>query len=388
MKKFALVIVILAVLSLSVTAADSDRDGIPDEQDKYPYDYDNDGIPDAWERKNGLRFDKVDSDKDYDFDGLTNLDEYLHKTDPWSRDTDGDGLSDKQEEDTGTDPTDPNDPPKFRAGSLMKYVYLLVLLILIVLIFVFRDKLMQSLKAMFPKKKPIVVKKAPPQKTVEEKEVMPEEIPIEEIPEEIVPEKPAEKPKQTVKSKPAPVYTPKAVEKITKPAAKLFTRLPKRRLTTEEERFEAVEKEKAMKRVDLLKKTFGEHMIKKPKALKKFEKKELKKPGFRRKLVEKMGIVKPKQVKKEEMIKKGYVPVGEMVKKKQSRTFEKLREVKQKSETRKPFDRIEKVRKKVEEEKKGKFRKIPKGGKLKDFIKKRAEKRKEKFEKLPKKTKK
>jgi len=39
-------------------------------------------MPDAWEKANGLRYDKKDADKDPDRDGITNLEEYTARTNP------------------------------------------------------------------------------------------------------------------------------------------------------------------------------------------------------------------------------------------------------------------------------------------------------------------
>ena len=75
------IIVSLIIVSI-VYAADHDLDGIPDDKDKYPYDFDNDGMPDLWEKKNGLRFDVYDADKDEDNDGMTNLEEYQKDSNP------------------------------------------------------------------------------------------------------------------------------------------------------------------------------------------------------------------------------------------------------------------------------------------------------------------
>lgn len=47
---------------------DSDGDGIPDDEDSYPYDFDNDGIPDLMDADYGLNYLKLDTDGD----GLTN----------------------------------------------------------------------------------------------------------------------------------------------------------------------------------------------------------------------------------------------------------------------------------------------------------------------------
>src|SRR5262249_9001801 len=49
--------------------------------------------------------------QDPDGDGLTNLQEYQHGTDPNNPDTDGDGIPDGMEVAQGTNPLDPKDPP-------------------------------------------------------------------------------------------------------------------------------------------------------------------------------------------------------------------------------------------------------------------------------------
>lgn len=65
-------------------------------------DEDNDGLPNDWEFQNGLDpFDATGingSGGDQDGDGLTNLQEFVMHTDPALADTDGDGLSDGQED--------------------------------------------------------------------------------------------------------------------------------------------------------------------------------------------------------------------------------------------------------------------------------------------------
>ena len=50
-----------------------------------------------------------DSGQDPDGDGLSNLGEYQHGSNPWVQDTDGDGLDDGEKVNTyGTDPCDPD----------------------------------------------------------------------------------------------------------------------------------------------------------------------------------------------------------------------------------------------------------------------------------------
>ena len=74
--------------------------------DTQPDDLDDDNLPDPWEAATGL--DPADNGLgdpgdgqygDHDADGLTNLEEYQLGTDPLNTDTDGDGLSDKDERD-------------------------------------------------------------------------------------------------------------------------------------------------------------------------------------------------------------------------------------------------------------------------------------------------
>lgn len=68
-------------------------------------DTDGDGIPDDYELANELNpGDPSDAPQDFDGDGLSNLEEFNLGTDPNQADTDADGLPDGVEQDIGTDP--------------------------------------------------------------------------------------------------------------------------------------------------------------------------------------------------------------------------------------------------------------------------------------------
>jgi hypothetical protein len=72
-----------------------------------------DGIPDAWKIAHHLDVnDPTVASQDPDGDGLTNLQEFQLGTDPNNPDTDGDGIPDGVEIANGTDPLDPNSPIK------------------------------------------------------------------------------------------------------------------------------------------------------------------------------------------------------------------------------------------------------------------------------------
>lgn len=77
-------------------------------------DPDNDGLPSKWETDNGLDPAVADADGDLDGDGASNGDEYDMGTDPQNPDTDGDGLLDGEEIVIGknnayiTDPLNPD----------------------------------------------------------------------------------------------------------------------------------------------------------------------------------------------------------------------------------------------------------------------------------------
>lgn len=71
---------------------DTDADGTGDLCDS---DDDNDGLPDVWEIGNSLDpLNATDASEDFDGDGLTNAQEYNLGTDPWNVQTDPDGPSD------------------------------------------------------------------------------------------------------------------------------------------------------------------------------------------------------------------------------------------------------------------------------------------------------
>jgi hypothetical protein len=68
-------------------------------------DADTDGMPDYWEGANSLfPTNPADASVDSDGDGLTNLQEYQYRCDPWEVDTDFDGVSDPAEVAAGTNP--------------------------------------------------------------------------------------------------------------------------------------------------------------------------------------------------------------------------------------------------------------------------------------------
>jgi hypothetical protein len=70
-----------------------------------PQDLDNDNMPDEWERNNGLTVGIDDSGANADSDDLSNLEEFLNRTNPQLTDTDGDTLSDSAEVNThGSNP--------------------------------------------------------------------------------------------------------------------------------------------------------------------------------------------------------------------------------------------------------------------------------------------
>jgi len=78
------------------------------------------GIPDDWAIAHGLDpNDPAMPFEDPDHDGLTNLQEFQHGTDPHNPDTDGDGIPDGLEIAEGTDPLNPN---SFNLGRALKSI--------------------------------------------------------------------------------------------------------------------------------------------------------------------------------------------------------------------------------------------------------------------------
>ena len=111
----SLIVPILIITHTSVSCCDCKKST----EDNLPYFYyvldendtDGDGMPDNWEELYDLNPEYDDSGIDYDFDMLTNLEEYTYNTNPREQDTDNDGFNDGLEVERGTDPTDPNDHP-------------------------------------------------------------------------------------------------------------------------------------------------------------------------------------------------------------------------------------------------------------------------------------
>ena len=99
-------------------------------------DSDCDGMPDQWEIDHGLNpNDPSDANQDPDKDGLTNREEFdtqktfQTSTDPNKADTDGDGFSDKEEIDKGTNPVDPKSFPKSNTGKIIMFIAGILVLI-------------------------------------------------------------------------------------------------------------------------------------------------------------------------------------------------------------------------------------------------------------------
>ncbi len=104
--------------------ADSDGDGHGDACDS---DSDNDGLPDSFEQQYFDCKTCADPNQDFDEDGLTNKEEYQSGTNPTKADTDSDGFSDSEELYEGTDPLDPASKPSKSKPFRMIMIILLVL---------------------------------------------------------------------------------------------------------------------------------------------------------------------------------------------------------------------------------------------------------------------
>ena len=112
----------------------------------YFNDSDADGMPNEWEIKYGLNItNKTDADMDPDNDLLTNLEEYLNKTNPLNPDTDGDNYIDGVEIDKNTDPLDDNDhPPKVNKNNNYQINYIVIytsifgIIIILILVIIFK----------------------------------------------------------------------------------------------------------------------------------------------------------------------------------------------------------------------------------------------------------
>ncbi|MBL7646873.1 MAG: leucine-rich repeat domain-containing protein [Candidatus Hydrogenedentes bacterium] len=73
-------------------------------------DSDNDGLLDAWEIEHFGNLNQ-NGQEDFDNDGLTNAEEFENQTDPTDADSDNDGHNDGAEVNDGRDPNDPGDYP-------------------------------------------------------------------------------------------------------------------------------------------------------------------------------------------------------------------------------------------------------------------------------------
>ena len=143
MKKISLLLIVLIMLPLVLAITDVDRDGIPDEQDNFPGDFDNDGMPDSWEKQFGLRFDSAtDAREDFDGDGFSNLEEFNQETDPTVVDSSA------------------SDPELFAPSSFNLSAELIlgtVIVVMIIIIVILIIRVIQKKKKKLPKIKPLEV---------------------------------------------------------------------------------------------------------------------------------------------------------------------------------------------------------------------------------------
>ncbi len=88
MKKRYLIVMIagvVAALMIAIPALASSRDG------------NGDGLPDRWEKSNQLSVNVNQAKRDQDRDGLRNMGEFRHGTDPRNDDSDNDGVEDGED---------------------------------------------------------------------------------------------------------------------------------------------------------------------------------------------------------------------------------------------------------------------------------------------------
>ena len=83
-----ILVLILAVFGMILTSASVSG------QHPLKEDTDGDGMPDGWEVEHGLNPNYAgDASFDYNYNGLTNFQEYENNSDPWDKDSDDDGIS-------------------------------------------------------------------------------------------------------------------------------------------------------------------------------------------------------------------------------------------------------------------------------------------------------
>jgi len=120
---------------------DFDGDGILDSEDKYPFDYDNDGMPDIWEKRNGLRYDANDANQDADGDGMKNIDEYREGTNPL--------VSDRAEGSVAQ----PRLPaPVEKSAKAWVWVIVILVPVLIVLLILYKNQVLRIITLLFHKR--------------------------------------------------------------------------------------------------------------------------------------------------------------------------------------------------------------------------------------------
>jgi len=107
-------------------------------------DSDNDGLPDSWEQEHFGNLDQIGTN-DTDNDGLTNTEEHQARTDPTNADTDGDGIKD------GSD-SDPLVPQIKEKSLLEEFWWVLVVLVIVIAVIII-------MLVLYRRKKPEEVKK-------------------------------------------------------------------------------------------------------------------------------------------------------------------------------------------------------------------------------------